>query len=467
MAWTVGNQTSERDRSYLRLPTELLHQIVLEVLLDYFHELYTVRERDPSAVIHSDGSIWTSRLSISPIRPMLETSRQFRDITIIWLGKLVGESGLPSPTSQKSLWCHISPILAHLNFIALGIPPRPLKNSDSGKYYDVDIGRYSYDEVSLPFEIYVAVVDSGADEPQGANEDEGTDEDEDVEIEIGPFQEGDDSVVFADFEYDLYPGLPSPYYYLEGIIRYTATSPLHRYYTYRARTFRLIRELSLSFLEDTMAECIEMLSNDILLEGSLVIGEQSLYFENRLRKQWGQTIWNALQACYILLSRDSIIAAVQDIKRRNLGPEERELHLGKICKQLESYHPYVLEQSQPTIRNVIRERFGDFVTLDEDTAFKMFRYAAVDWVLKSISQLSQYLSAEQFARCETLARRVYYYWSIQGPRVAKRLLAIHKDFPDEDEQSSDDNYDDSDSDDETNDKSEGVRAAIISFTHYR
>lgn len=82
------------------LPPELIHQIVLEVLFDYFDELYTIWERFPSAVIHSDGSIWTNRLTtVSPIQPMLGTSRQLRNITTEWLNKLVGERGLPSVMS--------------------------------------------------------------------------------------------------------------------------------------------------------------------------------------------------------------------------------------------------------------------------------------------------------------------------------------------------------------------------------
>lgn len=157
----------------------------------------------------------------------------------------------------------------------------------------------------------------------------------------------------------------------------------------------------------------------------------------------------------------------------------------QLCEGLEIFHPYNTNQEQVDFKDVLRKRFGDF---SEDvagttftvgnmsnvtTAFSANSYSSfsqqlwVDQLLKQVLPLDQYLSKEQFARCETLTRKAYYYWSLQGPAIAKKLLtSIHDNFADADDQSSDDGYyDDSDSEQELNSRQHQV--PVISFYDYR
>ncbi|CAL1699149.1 unnamed protein product [Somion occarium] len=111
----------------LRLPTELVYPILLDVLLEYFDELFTVA----GGVIHSDGSIWTTRLTSNPVTPFLVVSYQFRAITVEILTRILGvrpSLGERLLISHKLLWRHLAPLLTFLrrmrqgNYILAVIP---------------------------------------------------------------------------------------------------------------------------------------------------------------------------------------------------------------------------------------------------------------------------------------------------------------------------------------------------------
>lgn len=126
---------------------------------------------------------------------------------------------------------------------------------DSGGYYDSKLFYASseeWEETNLNDDI----------SDDGGGGDDGNDDDEDEE------QDADIDHQSQTFDDCLYPVLPGPYLYDQGIIRYTITSPLHRFYTYRARIFNLkrVNTISESYPGRDMAlyERINMLKEDAL-----------------------------------------------------------------------------------------------------------------------------------------------------------------------------------------------------------